>query len=300
MKSLERNEYQTLTSFYFSDLFTVKDLFQINKKIKNFEKIKSIINQFPEYPFKFYLQKIKDNLKDHDGYGIYFFTDKLKQNSCRLVYIGIRADKKTLNKGFHEQRLYKHLHTDTFRFIHGFSLGKNKEIPYSQTIQRLKQYTRNDFQGLNNSMTLCKLVEDYSNFWFWRDQTKAWKDYSKFNLSGLVTSFQRFAYACHNWDYFCNDKNITDEAFDKNFNFFFIKFKESYFIDKKIEEIKKELQRIEDRLVLKFRPITNGEKRYKIIGNTADRIEYWSNKSQIENSNIIAHDIFNEVSKLSL
>ncbi|MDD9958055.1 MAG: hypothetical protein OXU66_03860, partial [Gammaproteobacteria bacterium] len=218
------NSNVTLTSFKFSDLFSLEP----------------INNPRPKegHPFSFYSKVINNEIEGSTGRGIYFFAEKITGH-WRLVYVGIRAG--TDKNGFHQERIKKHLVTDTFRLINigpnggkeaaGFGYRTKKEIKKNDLPEILAGVL---FHGrtykpenLTCDMKLIELIQENPYWWSWRFKAiegcakpSEWKDYEEFNPTGIETSGKRFSYVCHNWDYFRDDANITEEKFDENYKFY--------------------------------------------------------------------------------
>ncbi len=205
----------------------------------------------------------------------------------KLVYVGIRADADTIEKGFHEERVHKHIHTDTFRFPCSFGLSNSRnKMKLSNAIE---QTLRN--ASIKNDNTLSKLIIKNPNWWVWRSKLKKQdvKDEFKENSwkQDIVTSQKRLNYVSKNWDYFIDDNNITPEKFDSNYKFYFLRFDKPFFKNKKI---KAELENIERKIVHKFHPITNNETKLTV----EDAILYWKNEGT-QDSSSIAEEIYKYV-----
>ena len=268
-----------LTKFKFSDLFTLEPV--------NYPRRKN------RHPFSFYLKVKNKRIKGSTGRGIYFFAEKIAGH-WRLVYVGIRADMD--ENGFHQERIKKHLVTDTFRLINigpnggkghaaGFGYRTKKEIKRNDLPEILKEilFHGRTYQpeNLTSDMKLIELIQENPYWWSWRfkalegcPKPSEWEDYGEFNPTGIETSGKRFSYVCHNWDYFEDDSNITIGRFDENYQFYFMQFNDELFSDLDRSEAKNWLESIEDEIVLKFNPITNA----KGDGNVMARISKWQKR----------------------
>lgn len=268
----------TLRSFKFSDLFSLEPV----KKTRLKEG----------HPFSFYSKAKNNKIEGSTGRGIYFFAEKIT-GKWRLIYVGIHADKG--NKCFHQQRIKKHLVTDTFRLIDlgprggkqpaGFGYSTNKQLNENDLYEILKDILFNGRtyrrENLTKDMELIKLILKNPNWWSWRlrasgecPEPRTWENFQNFNPTGIETSGKRFAYVCSNWDYFKDDANITKDKFNANYQFYFMQFKDELFNGLDDKTSKRWLADIEDQIVLEFNPIINerGE------GNVEERILSWKKK----------------------
>ena len=275
-KKILGSKHILLTEFNFSDLFSIDPWVDAREKFNGM------------HPFAFKLNFKTIGISGHDGFGIYFFMEKIKSSNYKLVYVGIRADANTIEKGFHEERVYKHIHTDTFRFPCSFVLSNSRnKMKLSNAIE---QTLRN--ANIKNDYRLSKLIIKNEDWWVWRSdrlRSKDVKDEFKMNSwrKDIVTSHKRLNYVSKNWDYFMDDENITPKKFDSNYKFYFLRFDKPFFKNKKI---KAELENIERKIVHKFHPITNRDTKISV----EDAISYWKNKGN-QDSPSIAEEIYKYV-----
>ena len=317
MRLIEKNQFFNFSQYDFNDLF----------------KIDKVEDELP--PLNFKLRSILKNKPDKfcDGIGIYFFTEKIKSDHWKLVYVGIRVDgnaiKKTLlglkdKSNFSKERIKKHLATDTFRFKNAFPISSTqfnsvKGTNKTKISKRLKEFTDSakNIDSSSSLSELCNYINNNPFNWYWRKEG-SWNLFDrqlfskgrKLKTHGIVTSYRRFAYAGHNWEFFGKDRNISNTSFNQNFSYYFIQFTKDYFDNfckfspqakKSLKLLKIKDQRtfrnnLKSKVMVKYfenplikeKPLTNER------NNSKNYYAYWR-KQQYTNSDKLAQQLFNKI-----